>query len=638
MDFYRLRASDLLTVWRLRRAGTTPTHFSASPVLRALARVLGLRRYLGRWSPKTTFTKSLSEYQGAIYRVEYDTIRFTAEYYEAGGLDSSGPVRLYNAHYETDKVGSVVRYILQRDVKRFLSWLHQHYRAERPPQVLVVPDVPLYRFIVEKAQLAPAPSWEIRFRGSGSHGRLAGLYQVVRTWGLLGSALVRHGLCWRPHHRGHPPIAFRAHFPRTEGLMRTDFLLDGERLHPGNVLFFLFDRRGANGSKLCAVLERAGYHYVVLNELPFPVHALGRLLGDYVALPLRAFVASLGEGRGTPFAALSVVSQLCLSSKLELVLDHFDPRVLFHFHSASHEMLVGAVLSQRTRCQFITYTFGITPFRAPFAEFAFQNAHAFFSWGPEVIAAYRDTHAYSEIVNVGFWGFPEYQKALARRDELRRSLGLGPTTRLIVFYDNLYFQGRSPFTARILYDFYRAALMCADLQDTAVVLKMKLYRNENPDIYPPEIRDEFRALWAEVEQRKNVTSADNFDWDPAEMIAASDANVTLEVSTPSTIALLCGKAGFFFSRQEDHVYHPLFPRYKGSLIFSEPEALVAAIDRFLAGGADGVNLVGESDLAGFGGRFDGAALNRFRQEALRRAGLVGKSDPERPRPLGVTAR
>jgi hypothetical protein len=287
-------------------------------------------------------------------------------------------------------------------------------------------------------------------------------------------------------------------------------------------------------------------------------------------------------------------------------------------------MMVTAILGERRGCRFVSYNFGITTFQAQWSDYAFHNAHAFLAWGPEVLSVYRETHDFDEVVETGFWGFPEYRKALRARQQIRTALAVDVDTRLLVFYDSPYFPERSPFTARLLLDFYRAAVACAQLADTAVIVKMKNHHNENLAIYPPGLREDFRAVWHEIQSRGNMTISVTMEWDPLEMIAASDINVTLELSTPSTIALLCGKPGLFFNTVEQYVYHPLFPKYKGRLIFDDADALVDAIKRCLDGSEGGGALVEPGDLDGYNAGADDAGLERFREEALMRAGLISR--------------
>jgi hypothetical protein len=214
---------------------------------------------------------------------------------------------------------------------------------------------------------------------------------------------------------------------------------------------------------------------------------------------------------------------------------------------------------------------------------------------------------------------------LADRERLRTTLGIDPGTRLVVFYDIPCFPDRSLFTARLLRDFYRAALACADLGDTAVILKMKERHNENLAIYPPEVREGFRAIWSAITSRPNVRVSVTTEWDPLQMIAASDADVTLELSTPSTIALLCGKPGFFFNTVEEYVYHPLFSKYKRRPIFDNAEALVQEIRCYLDGGDRAAPLVEAGDLDGYNAGGDDGGLERFRAEVVRCATLAVSS-------------
>jgi hypothetical protein len=626
-DFYRLSAGNVVSALTMSRRGVSVTYHSASLGIRFLNRLPVIRRAF-RSLRAPVFARTISESEGAFYLLQHETVRLTQEYYDATGLGSTRAMALYNRHYRTSKFDSAVKYLLQREIKLFLVWLYQQRHASHTRGVLVVPGGSLYRFIVGHVRFTGGVERPIRFHGSSGFGWWAGVRGLLKCWSCLGRELLRHGVSLTCRRSRSYAIGFRAHWPRKEGLLRTDFLIDGKRIHSKNMIFYLEEVTRGSAKRMRDFLDTEGYSYVVLNDLRFPLKALCRVFMDYVWLPTRALVVSVSEGGEKGVSFLTSISRLLFESKIDLLLDHFKLKVLFSFHSAGYEPLISPVLCQRRECQFALYNFGITAFQAPYADYAFQNAHVFFSWGPDMVNVYRETQHFDEIVNTGFWGFPEYRKALAGREKLRVTLGVNPGKRVVVFYDIPYFPERSSFTAVALYAFYRAAIACANLDDTVVILKMKNRHNENLAIYPSALREGFQKVWQEIRSRPNMTSSVTLDWDPLQMIAVSDANVSLELSTPSTIALLCGKAGFFFNTVEEYVYHPLFPKYKGRLIFDDTDALVEAIKRSLDRGDNGTPLVEPGDLDGYNAGGDEAGLERFRIETLRRAGLLNGREPE----------
>src|SRR5262249_51141240 len=151
-------------------------------------------------------------------------------------------------------------------------------------------------------------------------------------------------------------------------------------------------------------------------------------------------------------------------------------------------------------------------------DYAFQSAHAYLAWGPDVLKVYEKTHRIDRVVHTGFWGFPEYRKASLQRDSLRQSLNIPPTTRLLVFYDIPYFPERSLFTSSLLYDLYETALRCSKIPDVAIMLKMKNRHNENVAFFPADTRKRFETLWQEIRSRPNIQITTTLDWDPLKMI------------------------------------------------------------------------------------------------------------------------
>ena len=359
--------------------------------------------------------------------------------------------------------------------------------------------------------------------------------------------------------------------------------------------------------------KEGNYNYSILKDLEIPVKFLPAIIVDYLLLPFKIFLLYLLEKDLAPFNAMLTFSRTAMNTKYEKLLYYYEIGVLIFPHSAGSEMAIAPVLSAKYKTQFGIYNFGSTVSWTRSAPYAFQTADYYFAWGEKIVSLYSYTCDFNEIMKTGFWGKEEYLKISSRRDELKEEVvGMNEGENVITFYDLPYFHERSAFTAKHLFNFYSVALACSGLDNVTIILKMKSRYNINKAKYPESIKPLFKKLWKEIGGRDNIIILDTSDYDPLHIIAVTDINVTLELSSSSTIALICGEAGVFYNVVFDYAKHPLYPKYYDKLIFDDTSKLIDAIRKHLRQEIDLKSIVEDVDLKGYDEYRDDNGLARFK--------------------------
>jgi hypothetical protein len=117
--------------------------------------------------------------------------------------------------------------------------------------------------------------------------------------------------------------------------------------------------------------------------------------------------------------------------------------------------------------------------------------------------------------------------------------------------------------------------------------------------------------------REELFSFNNFIYlDPRkycveEAIAISDVCITLAASSPSTIALICGKNGLYFD-DSGNKNHPFAKKYENIIVFDDKNLLFKQIYNILDGKINCKDIVSEKDIREFDAFPDDRALERLR--------------------------
>ena len=147
---------------------------------------------------------------------------------------------------------------------------------------------------------------------------------------------------------------------------------------------------------------------------------------------------------------------------------------------------------------------------------------------------------------------------------------------------------------------------------------MKSRYNINDAKYPESIKPLFKELWEVIEGRSNIIIIDTSNYDPLHIVAVSDINVTLELSSPSTIALICGEVGIFYNVVFDFANHSLYPEYLDKLIFNDTDKMVNTIKKYLGHEINFKAIVNSVNLEDYDEHRDNKGLTRLIQAVSER--------------------
>lgn len=608
-----------MTVWsffkglREKYRGNSVYYNEMSYLMKAILGSLFVKNVIKTEFEKYIPPKYISEYEGSLFLIENLNVELTKSFFSDIKIADKRVVRAYRNRYKTSRIDTVIKYFIQDRMRKFLRFYYQ-VRCSGEGVCIIVPEEGLYRYILGKdpfSNLKP-----VGFVYSGLR-----LFSVLRMFRLFSGYLLEILLSlFRQRYtlirviKKNYKVCLRAHNPKSEGLLRNDFLIDGKEITQQDVLFFMENTETEYGKTMIEYYRKGKYHYTGLNELKIPLKKLIGMIGDYILLPLKVFMFYLWEKEDASLYSLLTFSRMALKTGYETIFYNYNIGIFLLYHSAGSEMLIGPAICSRHGIKSGIYNFGVTASWFRWSPYSFQIADYYFAWGENVLSLYRPTCELGEVIKTGFWGREEYLKIRSRREELKKEIiGENNHNQVVTFYDIPYYYERSTFTARNLRDFYNMALACSEMDGVTVIIKMKNKHNVNGAVYPNEMKPLFQKLWNNIKEKSNIIILDTSMYDPLHVIAITDINVTLELTTPSTVALICGEAGIFYNVVYDYTSHPLYPKYFGRLIFNDTERLIDAIKRHLKKEINLKNIVENGDLKGYDEYREDNGLNRFRQ-------------------------
>jgi len=219
-------------------------------------------------------------------------------------------------------------------------------------------------------------------------------------------------------------------------------------------------------------------------------------------------------------------------------------------------------------------------------------------------------------INIGCVFKEGYNKAANNKEAVfSRIKGFKKGNKTATFYDS------SLGNARFTEDFYIEYIelireFCEMNRDVNVLLKPKKSQRHVEAYIAGRSHDKlirYMDVWKQLFSCDNFNYLDPAEWTIEETIAVSDVCVTMGLTTPSTIALVCGKNAFYFDNS-DNTGHSFAQKYKDKIVFDNKDFLLKQISNVLSGEFDCRDLISEREIREYDAFNDDKALERLRND------------------------
>lgn len=565
-----------------------------------LGRVLQRARFLG------------AIWRGRVRKAEYHISQPIGMGYQIHGAALEAAERIYDrlASREEATLNGVCRGFRNEKVRQYVkkylaieSWplcrnyLVLHNRVDdgapddgAPPVRLVVQDTPLnHRLARLLNDIHPSRRVEIRGLSRRPWRMLQHplnmLFGTLLSQARLAMFLARRGVTFR----GEPDrykIAKELIWGVgvNTGRRNDDFMVDGHQVRPSDMLIYYRRSSAArmgNPTYLRESIQNCaarGYKCVNFDRAPVPLGwGIRKFIPRYVVSPMRRSMMAALKSVARPEAALidQVLSRFVTqASGWEVMLGSHSPELNISLddpHPSHIADTVALNLHGSLNCGF--QWSDMTTYRS--ATLAYLSYDRYMAWGSLPADYWQGNWSIDRVQITGYlWGH-FYQESLSRREALKRQLlGEEADDKLVV---SLFDEKPDPDVYQsedMLYDFYRIGVKLLERRDdTVVVVKPKRFDGIPPvqrvlDLISPYVESGRMVIW------------DQMQVDLWQVLAVSDAAVSMVMGTPHLEAACCGKPGFSYAPTKNES-SPIYTQGYGKVVFDSVEPMVDAVNRAL---------------------------------------------------------
>ncbi len=546
-------------------------------------------------------------WRGRVQKAEYHISEPVGLGYQIHGAALGAAESVYSrlAGREAATLNGVCRSFRSEKVRQYVkkylaieSWplcrdylvLHHQVAEGAPPVRLVVQDTPLNHLLARFLNEVH-PSNAVQMTGLSRlpwrtvQLPLSVLSAAILSQARLAVSLARRGLTGR-RVPGRYKIAKELIWGVgvNTGRRNDDFMVDGQQVLPSDMLMY-YRRSSAARMGNSAYLRESiqncasrGYRCVNFDRVPVPLWwGLRRFLPRYSFAPVCRSITAALKSTVRPEAALidqvlgRFVSQ---SSGWDVMLQSHSPELNISLDDPHPSHIADTVaLNLHGSLNSGFQWSDMTTYRS--ATLAYMSYDLYMAWGDLPADYWQGSWQIEQVPTTGYlWGHL-YQESLSQRADLKRQvLGEAANDKLVV---SLFDEKPDPDvyqSEEMLYDFYRIGVeLLQRREDTMVVVKPKRFDGIPPvqpvmDLIAPYVESGRMVVW------------DRMQVDLWQVLAVSDAAVSMVMGTPHLEAACCGKPGFSYAPTKNEP-SPIYTQGYGKVVFDTVEPLVEAVSRAL---------------------------------------------------------
>ena len=584
-------------------------------LINLMMRTASIRNWIEQRIKFHDVNRGIAERGDLFYRIQPWVVNTTNSFFEQNNVRNDSVLKLFRRHFRTgNKADIFTKRLIQIEMYEFIKWFAPFNEDGCAEKTLYYHSNILNEFILREW----ANTFGLKVHLSKMHiFTSASAYSFMAYFMKLFSRLHTFRLMVRSKPKK-AEVLFNPQFSISEGLLSNDFFVGEKLVSSQDVLFYFYGKESDdNKPGSFEIIKRKGYKYVFIDDLQVPLTKVPWFIKEKILMPVFFLIVEilcLGKGYFS-FVQIKHFYSMVDSSGVEKLLCHYKFNKFLFQSTAGLLYQVMPVYGQRYKIKTVLCPIGTTVFRAILCDYAFQNADVGLAWGRGIYHLYENTSDFSNIALVGFTGKEYFQDLLQNKDKLYSSFPkINRNMKTITFYDVPYYPHHGGISAETFRKYYESLLECAQWKDVNVILRTKNLLD--PGKFPNQMRAIFEDICRRIKE-SDVFVLDRSAIDPLDCIAVSDINVSIELSSPATLALLCRKIGLFYNVVNNGVIkHGLFPKYCGSLIFDDTKMMLTKIRQYLDEGTVAGDIVDEKDLDVYDAPQKRGVVNRFCQELL----------------------
>lgn len=570
-----------------------------SRVLNISKHIFFIGKYIGRSIRE--FKTYLGDYKGLWYEVNKEAIDLTKKFYEQEIRNKSKVVDYYNRVLNTDKFEAYIKKNVSCKIFSLLRSLHLvRLSSAGQDKILMIKD-PISKFVIKYMENKYEVEYRIRWISS-----VENLFSLFVYYGWVFMEFIRRGVVFNKDKKNYK-MSKEAVWGFHRPVLRDDMAIDNERFKVNDMLMLDF---GIKDSQRCRALKESkkkGFDVTYISKLKINVNGnIFKILFFYFFVPIKIYVQLLFQRQLYLFHYIFLFHRK--SFPIEVLMNLHQ--IGCHISSKDWGDVVETVIfnkygTKNILCQWSDLTF----YKA--YNHAFIAHDVYFMWGDMHHSFHSDNHFGVKKINIGCIYKKGHKMAVSnKKNILRDELGFGEKKKTVAFFDTSFNDSISFTNSFFLECLEIIKEFCEANKDINVVLKPKNESNHVSVMLRDDL-DQYKKTWEQIVSFDNFTCLDPLKWNVEDVIAMSDVCVTMGMTTPSTVALICRENALYFDNT-GNCYHPFIKKYKNVIAFDNKVSLFRQIDNILNERFTCKDIISEREIREYDAFSDSDALERFR--------------------------
>lgn len=544
----------------------------------------------------------LGYYKGLWYEASEQAMDLTLKYYDQFIEGKTSLVPYYNEYFKSKKFEAYLKKEIKYHIFGLLKVLHVIRKRGTQNQKIILCQTPLNQFVVKQLQENYQVQFDIQWVRQGFNFLLPLFYF---TW-LLGTFFKR-GFSLKVEKESYK-LAQEAAAGMHETVIRDDILVDGQLFKKTDMLFLEVDAHDPRRLMMVQKVREAGYKVVSLPKLKIPFNkSLFHILYFYFWVPLRNFFSLAFHQQG--WLAGYVLGFHKKALPYELLMNHYSIKCFSSI--VNYDDIVATIIFNAYGTKSIIYQWtDLMVYKC--LNHAFIAHNYYFTWSDGALHMGPRYYYVDHQVNIGCVYKQAYRDCLSKSADIKAQLSdIKPGQKIITFFDNSF------DNYLIVEDFFLEFLelvlkCCRKFPESNVLIKPKNIPGY-ADIVTEKNRGRFLQLWRSLQECSNFHVLDFVRFDVVRTIVISDVVVTMGITSPSTVALLCGKDALYFDTTGNN-FNIFEKQYKNKITFENQELLLNQIQNLLNEKVRCQDLISRQDIEKFDAfPQDSTAINCLRK-------------------------
>jgi len=571
-----------------------------SYVFNVLKRIFFIRKYIKESIHE--YKISFDKYKGLWHEINKETIDLTIKFYNQEIKNKNKFITYYNKIFNTHKFEAYIKKQISYQIFVLLKDLHLIRLSHLSNKIILMTKSPVNEFVIKYMADSYCAQYQIKW--------------ILPIWGPLSLCeyymrlfieFIRRGVVFNKDIKSYR-ISKEATWGFYRQILRDDIIIGNSKFKANDLLMLEFDTKSYQRVRAFKEARERGFETASVPKLKINVNKnIFNILFLYFWIPVKTYLQLSFRQKSYFFYYIYLFHRQCFP--VEILMNLYCIKCHISVKD-SGDTATTIILNKYGARDVIFHWSDLTFFRAHHHTFIAHNTY--FLWGDIHSKHHADNYFVDEKINIGCIFKKEYNKALSNKENIiGRIANLEKERKTVTFFDTS-FNNTIDITAHFFLEYMEIIKeFCEHNKDVNVLLKPKLEKASILQDLQDNL-DQYKEIWDGLIGCGNFYYLNPLEWSVAEAIAISDVCITMAMTTPSTVALICGKDALYFDNT-GNIYHPFAKKYSDVIVFEDKDLLFKQISNILDGKFNCRDAISEREIRKYDAFADDNALERLRE-------------------------